>query len=166
MKASVGDHIEIASNRVDRAVRDGRIIEIRGTDGDPPYVVEWSDTHHTAMVYPGPDARIEHSQADPAGPGGPTGPTGAAVRTKVWHVEVHVSESDRETTAHAVLRSEVPESMEGHGTARRRLDDQEIPVVGDEIAVGRALHRLGDRLISAAAGDLKAAHGHDVSVHG
>jgi len=160
VKASVGDHIVIASNRVDRAVRDGRIIEIRGADGDPPYMVEWSDTHQTVMVYPGPDARIEHSQAEPADP------AGAAVRTKVWHVEVHVSESDRETTAHAVLRTEVLESMEGHGTARRRLDDQEIPVVGDEIAVGRALHRLGDRLISAAAGDLKAAHGHDVSVHG
>lgn len=163
MKASVGDHIVIASNRVDRAVRDGRIVEIRGADGDPPYVVEWSDTHHTAMVYPGPDARIEHSQAEPSGS---ASAASAAVRTKVWHVEVHVSESERETTAHAVLRTEVLESMEGHGTARRREDDQEIPVVGDEIAVGRALHRLGDRLISAAAGDLKAAHGHDVNVHG
>ena len=163
MKASVGDRIVVASNRIDRAVRDGLIIEIRNPDGSPPYMVEWSDTHHTAMVYPGPDARIEHPGTAPEAAGPAPAPSG---QVKIWHVEVHVLESERETTAHAVLRSEVVEEMEGHGRARRREEDQEIPVVGDEIAVGRALHRLGDRLISAAAGDLKAAHGHDVSVHG
>jgi hypothetical protein len=60
MKAAVGDRIVIASNHVDGPVRDGRILEVRHEDGTPPYLVEWSDDGHTALVFPGPEARIEH----------------------------------------------------------------------------------------------------------
>ncbi|NLT56986.1 MAG: DUF1918 domain-containing protein [Actinomycetales bacterium] len=62
MKAAVGDRIVIASNHVDGAVRTGRIVEVRHPDGTPPYVVEWS-TGETAVVFPGPDARIESAEA-------------------------------------------------------------------------------------------------------
>jgi hypothetical protein len=60
MKASVGDRLVIASNRVDSPPRDGLIVEVRDPDGGPPYVVEWSDTGHRAVVFPGPDAHVEH----------------------------------------------------------------------------------------------------------
>jgi hypothetical protein len=38
--------------------RDGEILEVRGKDGTPPYVVRWHDTGHEALVFPGPDATI------------------------------------------------------------------------------------------------------------
>jgi hypothetical protein len=61
MRASVGDRLVIASNRVGSPPRDGRIVEVRDPDGGPPYVVEWSDTGHRGVVFPGPDAHIEHA---------------------------------------------------------------------------------------------------------
>ena len=61
MKASVGDHIVIASNKVDQGVREGTIVEVHEPDGGPPYVVEW-EPGHTSVVFPGPDAHIERHQ--------------------------------------------------------------------------------------------------------
>ncbi|GAU70526.1 DNA-binding protein [Streptomyces sp. NBRC 110611] len=29
-------------------------------DGTPPYDVRWSDTHDVTLVFPGPDAHIQH----------------------------------------------------------------------------------------------------------
>ncbi len=66
MKAVVGDRIVVASNKVDRAARDGKVVELRHPDGTPPWVVEWSDDPgHTAVVFPGPDAHIVHGDAHP-----------------------------------------------------------------------------------------------------
>lgn len=60
MKASVGDRLVVASNRVDTPARNGRIVEIHGVDGAPPYLVEWSDAAgHRSVVFPGPDAHVE-----------------------------------------------------------------------------------------------------------
>jgi hypothetical protein len=60
MKALIGDRLVIASNRVDAPAREGRIIDVRGQGGEPPYLVEWADNGHQALVFPGPDAHIEH----------------------------------------------------------------------------------------------------------
>ena len=38
--------------------RHGEIVEVRGADGAPPYLVRWSDGHE-ALFFPGPDAIIE-----------------------------------------------------------------------------------------------------------
>ena len=62
MNATVGDQLIILSARLDRPVRDGEIMEIRGENGAPPYVVKWNDTGRTSLVFPGPDARIQASQ--------------------------------------------------------------------------------------------------------
>ena len=48
------------------AGRDGEILEVRGQDGGPPYVVLWSDTGHEGLVFPGPDAVVQHFE-HPAG---------------------------------------------------------------------------------------------------
>ena len=53
MKASVGDRIVMAGEQVDRPTRDGEVLEVRGADGAPPYLVRWSDGH-TGLLYPGP----------------------------------------------------------------------------------------------------------------
>ena len=57
MHASVGDRIVAESNKVDAPRREGEIIEVRGADGGPPYVVRWSDGHE-GLTYPGPDAHV------------------------------------------------------------------------------------------------------------
>ena len=64
MQATVGDQIVIKSTHVDEHVRDGEILEVRGADGAPPFLVRWSDSGHEALVYPGPDAEIRHAQRD------------------------------------------------------------------------------------------------------
>jgi Domain of unknown function (DUF1876)/Domain of unknown function (DUF1918) len=160
MRAAVGDRIVIASNSLDRPVRDGRVVELRHPDGSPPYVVEWSGTGQTALVFPGPDARVEPA----SGAAVPEAPVTRHVRT--WRIDVQLFESDAETTAHAVLTSGGAEPLRGDGHARRREGEPDVPEIGDEIAVGRALHRLGDRLLAAASGDLSAISGHETRVRG
>jgi hypothetical protein len=58
--ASPGDRLAVRSMHVDGPVRDGEILEVRHDDGSPPYLVRWSDTGHVALVFPGPDAFVEH----------------------------------------------------------------------------------------------------------
>jgi hypothetical protein len=59
MQAKAGDRMVIKGHRVGEAIRDGRIVEVRGENGGPPYLVEWSDTGHTTLFFPGPDAHVE-----------------------------------------------------------------------------------------------------------
>jgi Domain of unknown function (DUF1918) len=58
LHARVGDQLVILSATLDRPVRDGEIIEIRGPDGSPPFLVRWADDDRTTLVFPGPDARV------------------------------------------------------------------------------------------------------------
>ncbi len=60
MQASKGDRIIVHGAHVDDHERDGEILEVRGENGGPPYVVKWSDTGHEGLVFPGPDATIHH----------------------------------------------------------------------------------------------------------
>jgi hypothetical protein len=57
MHAKVGDRLVAESNKVDAPVREGEIVEVRGADGTPPYVVRWSDGHE-GLMFPGPDAHV------------------------------------------------------------------------------------------------------------
>jgi hypothetical protein len=59
MHATVGDRLVVRSQHLDGPVRDGEIIEVRGPDGSPPYVVRWDDSGHESLVFPGPDAFVE-----------------------------------------------------------------------------------------------------------
>ncbi len=58
MKAKAGDHLVIMGRHVHHPVREGEVLEVRGEDGDPPFVVRWSDTGHATILYPGSDARV------------------------------------------------------------------------------------------------------------
>ena len=60
MRASVGDRIIIRAHRVGGPERDAEVLEVRGEDGAPPYVVRWSDDGHQGLFFPGPDARVQH----------------------------------------------------------------------------------------------------------
>jgi Domain of unknown function (DUF1918) len=60
MYAKVGDRLVVHSQHLDAPVRDGEILEVEHADGSPPYLVRWADTGHESLVFPGPDATVEH----------------------------------------------------------------------------------------------------------
>lgn len=60
MRANVGDRIIVQGHRVGDPTRDGEIIEVRGVDGGPPYVVRWAIDGHESLFFPGSDAQIKH----------------------------------------------------------------------------------------------------------
>ncbi|GAA1311206.1 hypothetical protein Psi02_54930 [Planotetraspora silvatica] len=59
MKAAVGDRL-IESPRLDGPRRIGLITALYHANGSPPYVVLWLDQVRETLVFPGPDAHIEH----------------------------------------------------------------------------------------------------------
>jgi hypothetical protein len=67
MKAHVGDRIILAPPAVPGPLRDGEVIETRGRDGTPPFLVRWSDGH-VGLFFPGHGSvlRIERDEANPA----------------------------------------------------------------------------------------------------
>jgi hypothetical protein len=62
MKAQVGDMLMVRSHHVGAPDRVGEIIEVRGADGDPPYVVRWGDGGAEGLFFPGSDATIQRQQ--------------------------------------------------------------------------------------------------------
>jgi hypothetical protein len=59
MEAKVGDRLVIESNRVGQARKVAEVLEVRGPNGEPPYLVRWTDGHE-GLMFPGPDAHIDH----------------------------------------------------------------------------------------------------------
>jgi hypothetical protein len=157
MKASVGDHIVVASPVVDGPVRDGEIVELRNPEGSPPYVVRWSDTGNTGFFFPGADAHLTPAHELETAP-----PVIPHVRS--WRVNIHIFETGDDTTAHAVLVAEAPEPLEAHGKTHRNPADVAVPEIGDEVAVARALRRLSDRLLEVASADIATAQGNPATL--
>lgn len=61
MKAAVGDRILTPGRHVGDAARSGEVIDVRGAEGAPPYVVRWDDGHE-GICFPGPETRTEPQQ--------------------------------------------------------------------------------------------------------
>lgn len=158
MKASVGDRLVLASSVVDGTVRDGTVVAVRHADGSPPYTVRWHDTGEESLVFPGPDAHVEHGGHAAVAEAGPVAST--------WRVQVTLSREGPETTAQAVLVAGNPDHLGAVGHARRSPGDDEVAVIGDEVAVARALRRLADRLIDTAEEQIEDSTGRPARVHG
>ena len=60
MRAEVGDKLLIGAHRVGHPLRHGIVREVRGENGEPPYLVEWNDKDHATLFFPGPDCTVEH----------------------------------------------------------------------------------------------------------
>jgi hypothetical protein len=60
MQAVVGDHVIVHGHKVGEVERRGEVVECRGQDGSPPYVVRWDGDGHEGLFFPGPDAEVEH----------------------------------------------------------------------------------------------------------
>jgi hypothetical protein len=151
MKAMVGDRIIIQSRHLDEPPRDGEIIEVHGPEGDPPFLVRWSEDGHTALLFPGPDAQIS----------GHTPEKAVLHRGKAWHASLLLTEEDGHTVAEATLNTG-SHVLHSHGEARRNPADQDVAEIGDELAAARALVELSQRLVETTAADISAIEGREV----
>jgi hypothetical protein len=97
-------------------------------------------------------------------PGEPSGPdrTGPyqgeekmMLHTVEWKVRLYLSEDDEGTTKARVVVNTGTTTLTGHGAARCNPADAEVPEIGDELAAGRAMHDLGQQLVSTAERDIK-----------
>ncbi len=86
---------------------------------------------------------------------------------KRWRVEIFIDEheDERRTRAEARLYTDDKTHLRGVGTAHRNPADVEIPEIGDEVAVARALFALGHELLLAAAGDIEGVAQEKARLH-
>jgi hypothetical protein len=57
MKAKIGDRVVTEGVHVDSPRREGRVVDVTGQDGAPPYRVRWNDGHESLWV-PGSDSHV------------------------------------------------------------------------------------------------------------
>ncbi|HET8682166.1 MAG TPA: DUF1876 domain-containing protein [Micromonosporaceae bacterium] len=77
---------------------------------------------------------------------------------KRWTIDIIIDEHDdqRRTRAEARLNTGAATApLCGSGTARRNPVDREVPEIGDEVAVARALFDLAHQLLLAAVLDIE-----------
>jgi hypothetical protein len=60
MHATVGDRLIVRSLHVGEPDRDGEVLEVRGADGAPPYLVRWSEDGHEGLFFPGSTTVVHH----------------------------------------------------------------------------------------------------------
>jgi hypothetical protein len=78
-------------------------------------------------------------------------------------VQITLDEDEEHTEAHASLRLRDRDFV-GRGQARRNPHDPNVPVVGEELAVARALSELAHQLLAAAAESIEGFVGHRVTL--
>jgi Domain of unknown function (DUF1918) len=66
MRATIGDTLHIHTNHLGTTEDLAEILEVRGSDGAPPYLVQFRDGRKR-LLFPGPDAVIESTTAAAAG---------------------------------------------------------------------------------------------------
>jgi hypothetical protein len=78
-------------------------------------------------------------------------------------VQISLEEDEEHTEAHASLRLRERDFV-ARGQARRNPHDPNVPVVGEELAVARALSELSHQLLAAAAETIEGFVGHRVTL--
>jgi hypothetical protein len=136
MSADAGDRIEVTTNTLGVPPRYGEVLERTGSS----LRVHWDDGHESVFV-PSSNCRIvdaDHS----------TGPTRLSC-----HIDIDVVEDSDECRATATLMT-TRGIVQASGRARRNPVDPAIPMVGEELAIGRAVRSLAEQLIAAGGDDL------------
>ena len=86
--------------------------------------------------------------------------------SKVWTVEIAIEETAEGHTAAKALLSVGTRQFGGWGRARRNPTDPEMPRVGEELAVARALLDLAHNLIDEAAQTIEQHEGRSARIDG
>jgi uncharacterized protein (UPF0128 family) len=76
-----------------------------------------------------------------------------------WTVDIFLGEEDGRTYAEARLITDAGDKLVGAGHAQVGPRDYNVPEIGDEVAVARALRALGDKLLLTASGDIESTTG-------
>lgn len=74
---------------------------------------------------------------------------------KTMHIQVSIHELGQNTRAQAQIIDEGRETLLGEGTARCNPIDENVPDIGDELSVARALADLSHQLIQSAVRDIE-----------
>ncbi len=64
MQAKAGDRLIVRGNRVGDPDREAVIVEVRGPNGEPPFIVRWETDGHEGLFFPGPNTHVEHRQGN------------------------------------------------------------------------------------------------------
>ncbi|MDS1269154.1 DUF1876 domain-containing protein [Lipingzhangella sp. LS1_29] len=83
--------------------------------------------------------------------------------TKRWNVDILVSEEAEGNQAYTwaevgLVSPDLP-NLRGHGVARKHPEDMDVPEIGEELAVSRALSDLARQLRQAAWQDIGESTG-------
>ncbi|MDV7244136.1 MULTISPECIES: DUF1918 domain-containing protein [Rhodococcus] len=62
MHVAVGDRLHVQGRVVGAHAHTAEVVEVHGENGEPPYLVRYDDGRE-ALVFPGPDAWVEHPQS-------------------------------------------------------------------------------------------------------
>jgi hypothetical protein len=63
VQATVGESLLIHANKVGATELTAEILEVRGKDGAPPYLVRFPDGHES-LVFPGSDCTVQHARSE------------------------------------------------------------------------------------------------------
>ena len=61
MSASPGVRLVVGPHQLGGQRRDAEILEARGDEGGPPFLVRWEDSGRISLLYPGSDAHVERT---------------------------------------------------------------------------------------------------------
>jgi hypothetical protein len=78
---------------------------------------------------------------------------------KTWTVHVEIDQHEDRTRAVARLDAGGAQSLTGTGLARLNPVDRDVPSIGDELAVARALSELSHLLLDVTARDIEQSSG-------
>ncbi len=81
---------------------------------------------------------------------------------KKWRADIFIGENNGQTYAEARLVTEIGDRLVGLGRACLSPHDYDVPEIGDEVAVARALRALGTNLLDTAASDIEGVTQKDV----
>ncbi|WP_137816817.1 DUF1876 domain-containing protein [Gandjariella thermophila] len=82
------------------------------------------------------------------------------MHTNEWRVDIHIDQQYRHTRARAWLHNADDSTLVGVGTAHPKTGEADVPEIGDELAVARALVHLAEQLMNTCRADIEAiTHG-------
>ncbi|MFP5218406.1 MAG: DUF1918 domain-containing protein [Actinomycetes bacterium] len=60
LTAHRGDRLVVRGRRQGEPDREGEVLEARGANDGPPFLVRWSHDGHTGLYFPSSDAFVKH----------------------------------------------------------------------------------------------------------
>jgi len=168
MRAHVGNRVVVETHHIGRARREGEILEILpGRNGDH-FRVRW-DNGVESILFPDNDCTVIAPDSGRAVTALANArhtrdidlrPNGIPVHAKM---DVWFDEDELHTEARVTLHLRDYE-LTGFGRAQRNPHDPNMPAVGEELSVARAMSDLAHQLVDLATYQIEKREGHSIHV--